>query len=117
MFEVNEKVLDKLCEDFEKMNYKAGAWWPTVEEINTKIAPRITEKMPFAIWILETAEPPQTDEEKASRKLLSQLVYENVKYDEDDAEIEISLEKEKEKEKVKEKKSKNEKAKEEENEE
>ncbi len=115
MCEVTEKKLDKLCEDFEKMNYKAGTWWPTVEEINTKIAPRITEKMPFAIWILETAEPPQTDEEKASRKLLSQLVYENIKYDEEDAEIEIDLETEKEK--VKEKKSKNEKVKEEENEE
>ena len=88
MFKVTEKVLDKLCEDFEKMEYRAGAWWPTVEEINTKIAPYIEEKMPFAIWILETATSPQTDEEKASRKLLSQLVYNNVEYEEDSEEIE-----------------------------
>ena len=84
MIELNQKNLDKLCEDFEKMPYKAGAWWPTVDDINKRLAPFIKEKIAFAIWILETANSPETEEEIASRKLLSRLVYENFEEEEEE---------------------------------
>lgn len=87
MLEVTPTVLDKLCNDFEEMAYRAGAWWPTVKEIEEKLAPCIKEKMPFAIWIVETANPPQTNEEVEARKLLMRLIYENTV---DEAEEEIS---------------------------
>lgn len=84
MVEITQSALDEMCENFEEMNFKAGAWWPTEEEINTKIAPFIKERLTFAIWITETASEPQTDEEKAAKKLLLRLIYENLNVTEDE---------------------------------
>ena len=78
MAEITQKSLDKLCDDFEEITYRAGAWWHSVKDIKTKLEPRIKEKMAFAIWIVETANSPQTDEEKESRKYLMQLICDNL---------------------------------------
>ena len=85
-FIINQNTLDKLCDDFEQMQYKAGAWWPTIEEINSKLIPVINEKIAFAIWIIETANPPQTEDEKESRKLLSRLIYEHLEEEPEESE-------------------------------
>ena len=85
---VTQEMVDKMCEDFETLKIKAGAWWPTVHEINTYLTPVIKEKMAFAIWIMETATPPQTEEEQASRKALARLIYNNIEEDPEEKEEE-----------------------------
>ena len=83
MVDIKQSKLDELCEDFEKMSFKAEAWWPTVEEIKTHIEPRLKSCINFALWITETANEPQTDEEKASKKYLMNLLYRNLYIKED----------------------------------
>lgn len=79
MIEINEKELNTLCEHFEEMKFKAGAWWPTVEEIKANIEPRLKSALNFALWITETADEPKTEEEIASKKYLLNLIYKNLK--------------------------------------
>lgn len=86
MIDMKSKDLDKLCEDFEEMKFKAEAWWPTVEEIRTLIEPNLKEMLPFALWITETADTPQTDADKEAQKYLLRLIYNevNIIYEEDE---------------------------------
>ena len=79
MIEITQRQLDEMCDVFEEMKYKASAWWPTVEEIRTKLAPRIKDQISFAIWITETADAPKTEEEKAAKSYLLRLIYDNLK--------------------------------------
>lgn len=78
MVEMTQSKLDELCENFEEMKFKAGPWWPTIEEIKKYIEPHIDERMNFIIWITETADAPQTEEEKASKSYLMKLIYNNL---------------------------------------
>lgn len=78
MVELRESELNKMCEDFEKMKFKAEAWWPSIEDIKKYLEPHIKADINFAVWITETANEPQTEEEKASRKYLLKLIYENL---------------------------------------
>ena len=86
MIDMKSKDLDKLCEDFEEMKFKAEAWWPTVEEIRTLIEPNLKEMLSFALWITETADPPQSDADKEAQKYLLRLIYNevNIIYEEDE---------------------------------
>lgn len=90
MIEIKQSELDKMCDDFDKMNFKAETWWPTVDEIKNYIEPCLKSKLAFAIWITETANEPQTDEEKAAKRYLLNLIYKNVKVIDDDEEDIVS---------------------------
>ena len=79
MIQITQDALDEMCENFENMRYKAKAWWPTVEDIRTKMEPKIKDQIAFAIWITETADNPKTDEEKEAKKYLLRLIYKNLK--------------------------------------
>lgn len=86
MIDLNARELDKLCDDFEDMSFKADAWWPSIEEIKEYIEPKLKTMLPFAIWITETANKPETEEEIQSKKYLLRLIYDNVNiiYDNDE---------------------------------
>lgn len=74
---------DTMCEQFSEMSYKCGNWWPTMDEVKQLIEPSIKTSMEFAVWITETADPPQTDEEKEVRRYLIKLINNNLKLKED----------------------------------
>ena len=78
MIDIKQEKLDELCEDFEQMQFKAEAWWPTVDEIKKYIEPRLKSYINFALWITETANEPVTEEEKASKKYLLDILYHNL---------------------------------------
>lgn len=69
-----------MCDRFDEADFKAGHWWPTMDEIKTKIEPKIKDMLEFAIWIVETAEPPKNDEEKEARTYLNNLINKNLKF-------------------------------------
>lgn len=79
MIELKSSELDKICDDFDEMAFKACAWWPTIKEIQQNIEPRLKTLLPFALWITETADEPKTEEEVQSKKYLLNLIYKNVK--------------------------------------
>lgn len=83
MVEIRQKDLEQLVNDFEEMKFKAGAWWPTMSEVKNKIEPNIKEMLKFVIWITETADEPETEEEKAVKKRLLHIIYHNVKITEE----------------------------------
>ena len=70
---------DILAERVSKNNFKCGDWWPTVDEIKTKIEPEFNKYIEFLIWILETADQPETPEQKASKKYINQLLISKLK--------------------------------------
>lgn len=79
MVDICQKDLDQMFSDFEEMKFKAGAWWPTMDDVKKKIEPNIREKLKFIIWITETANEPETEEEKAVKKYLLHLIYKNMR--------------------------------------
>lgn len=83
MVDISQKDLDQMISDFEEMKFKAGAWWPTIDDVKKKIEPNIREKLKFVIWITETADEPETEEEKAVKKRLLHIIYNNVKVTEE----------------------------------
>ena len=70
---------DILTERLNDNPFKCGDWWPTIEEIQTYIEPHLSKNLEFLIWITETADAPQTEEEKASRKYINNLLIKNLK--------------------------------------
>lgn len=70
--------IDALCERISDNKYKCGAWWPSLEEIKTKIEPDMDANIEFAIWISETAEEPVTDAQKEASTYLRSLIYKHL---------------------------------------
>ena len=70
---------DILADRLSKNNFKCGPWWPTVEEIQTMIEPNLNKYLEFLIWILETAEKPETEEQKESKKYINKLLIKSLK--------------------------------------
>lgn len=70
---------DLLADRVSKNNFKCGDWWPTVEEIKTRIEPDVNKYIEFLVWILETADMPETQEQKESKKYINKLLINNLK--------------------------------------
>lgn len=70
---------DILTERLSNNTFKCGDWWPTVEEIKQYIEPQLTKNIEFLIWIAETADSPQTEEEKESKKYINNLLIKTLK--------------------------------------
>lgn len=70
---------DNLCDRLSNNEYKCGAWWPTVEEISKYLEPEKEKYIEFMLWVLETAENPNNEEEKESKKYLNKILRETLK--------------------------------------
>lgn len=70
---------DMLTERLSDNAFKCGDWWPTIEEIQTYIEPQLNKNLEFLIWIIETADAPQTEEEKKSKKYINNLLIKTLK--------------------------------------
>ncbi len=71
---------DILANRLSKNNFKCGDWWPTVDEIKEKIEPNVNKYIEFLIWILETADPPETPEQQESKKYINRLLINSLKF-------------------------------------
>lgn len=69
---------DALCERIEQNPYQCDNWWPTPEELDKKLGGEISQNIDFLTWIIETNSPPETEEEKASKKYINKLLRENL---------------------------------------
>lgn len=78
---------DAMCERLNALNFKCGAWWPTLDDVKKCIEPNIKSNMEFAIWITETASEPKTEEERQVKHYLLQLINNNLRLKEDDEEV------------------------------
>ena len=65
---------EAMCLRYEDAPFKCGNWWPTIEDIKTKIEPKLEQNLEFLIWIEETADRPKTPEQKASQEYISKLL-------------------------------------------
>ena len=75
---------DILCDRLSNSNFRCENWWPTVEEIQTYIEPNINKNIEFLCWIIETASPPQTAEEKKSKTYINKLLIKTLKMVDDE---------------------------------
>ena len=66
--------LDALYERIGSNSFRAYDWWPTVEELKTYVEPHPEPFIEFLIWILETADDPETPEEEESKKYINRLL-------------------------------------------
>lgn len=71
--------LDILYERIGENQFKAYDWWPTVEEIKNYIESKPEKYIEFMIWILETADDPETPEEEESKKYLNRILRNTIK--------------------------------------
>lgn len=69
-FDEYDKIEKRVCDN----SFKADGWWPTVEEIKTKIEPDFSKNIEFLIWIISTNTPPQNPEEVASKNYINALL-------------------------------------------
>lgn len=74
-FDDYDTLVDRLVDNC----FKAEDWWPTVEEIQKYIEPNVNKNIEFLLWILETADTPITDEQKASKKYINNLLIKTLK--------------------------------------
>lgn len=78
--EITIEKYDLLCERFANAQFKCGKWWPTIEEIKQNIEPKLDQNLEFLIWITETADKPMTDEQKASRTYINNLINKTLRF-------------------------------------
>ena len=70
--------LDMLYDRIGSNAFKAYDWWPTVEELNVYVVPNPEKYIEFLIWILETADDPETPEEEESKKLINRILIKTI---------------------------------------
>lgn len=75
---IEQSKFDEMLDAFEKMSYRCGDWFPTMDEIKTILEPNIERDYKFAIWILETSNPPKSLAQIDARRYLMSLVYNNL---------------------------------------
>lgn len=67
-----------LCDRLDKAPFKCGNWWPTIDEVKSNIEPKLEQNLEFLIWIANTANEPQTDEQRESRRYINNLIYDTI---------------------------------------
>lgn len=76
---------DALCDRISVNPYQCIDWWPSPEELKEKLGNEINSNIDFLTWILETNNPPETEEEKESQRYINKLLRTNLKlYDPED---------------------------------
>ena len=65
---------EAMCQRYDEAPFKCGNWWPSIDDIKTKLEPKLEQNLEFLIWIEETASKPQTPEQKASQEYISNLL-------------------------------------------
>lgn len=71
--------LDILQDRISNNEFRCGNWWPTIEMLKQKVVPKPEKYIEFLMWILETADEPEEDWQKESKKYISQLLYKTIK--------------------------------------
>ena len=79
LFDVMKKELTfdnyiAMCDRHLALDFQCGNWWPSIEDIKTKIEPKLEQNLEFLIWISETADAPVTEEQKASQRYINELL-------------------------------------------
>lgn len=67
-----------MCDRHATSSFLCGDWWPSINDIKTKIEPKLEQNLEFLIWIFETANPPKTQEQIESRDYINKLLKENL---------------------------------------
>ncbi len=74
-FDEYDDLVDRLHEN----KYACDDWWPSPDEIKEKMGGEINANIPLLLWIVETNNPPETEEEKESYKYINKLLRDNLK--------------------------------------
>jgi hypothetical protein len=67
-----------MCDRYAESMFLCGDWWPSINDIKTKIEPKLEQNLEFLIWIVETANPPKTPEQIESKNYINKLLKENL---------------------------------------
>jgi len=79
------KEYDQLCDRIKSNEYQCKSWWPSIKDIEKYIVENPEKYIEFMIWILETASPPETEEEKESKGYLNRILTNTIHFKEDDS--------------------------------
>ena len=65
---------DALVERLGNNEYQCGDWWPTVDELKSKVGHNTAKYMEFLIWIVETADEPTEQWQVESQNYINKLL-------------------------------------------
>ena len=69
---------EALCDRLSHAPFQCGNWWPSVEDVKTKLEPKLEQNLEFLVWISETASEPVTPEQEESKKYINKLLIDNL---------------------------------------
>lgn len=74
MKEIPENKFYAMCDRFDAASFKCGNYYPTIEEIQKYIEPKVEQNLDFLIWISETAGEPSNPDEVDARTYINELI-------------------------------------------
>lgn len=70
---------DKVIERLKSVPFRCGLFWPKKEDIQIILKEEPTKAIDFLLWVAETAEDPETEEDKEAKKYVMSLLYKYIR--------------------------------------
>lgn len=89
MIQTTYDKYDEMIDRVNKLNFQCkdrGTYWPDIETLKRNLDPKSTLDIEFLEWLLNTNDPPETPEEKESKKFIQNYLYNNVSFIDDEEE-------------------------------
>lgn len=69
---------DKLQEQLIQIPNLDPSWWPDVRDIENMGLPDDCEFLEFFLWLTLSADPPQSETDKMSKKCINRILYRQI---------------------------------------
>ena len=69
---------DRLQDELLQIPNHDPSWWPDVQDITNSGLPEERSFLEFLLWLTLTANPPQSESGKASRRFINQILYRTI---------------------------------------
>ena len=72
---------DKLQEELLEIQNPDPSWWPDMKDMEHVDLSDDYDFLEFLLWLTLTADPPQTESDKLSRKFINRILYQKIVLD------------------------------------
>lgn len=69
---------DRLQDELLQIPNPDPSWWPDVQDIKNTGLSDDCEFLEFLLWLTLTADPPQSESDKLSRRFINRILYQKI---------------------------------------